>query len=116
MLRIGDPETQRALELSGLIGQLPFKVEWANISGGPRRCIDVGAVADIPPSTRPGRGSRSRSLRRGSARNRLRPICQLGIAPGVAVKTLADLRGKRIAFSPGQAQGALVLRVLQAAA
>ncbi len=31
------------------------------------------------------------------------------------MKSLADFRGKRIAFSPGQAQGALVLRALQAA-
>src|SRR5690606_28140212 len=38
----------------------------------------------------------------------------LGLAPGTAVEitTLADLRGRRIAFSPGQAQGALVIRVL----
>ena len=28
------------------------------------------------------------------------------------MRTLADLRGKRIAYSPGQAQGALVLRIL----
>src|SRR5262245_15052857 len=35
-LVIGDPTTQKALQLSGEIDKLPFKVEWANISGGPR--------------------------------------------------------------------------------
>ncbi len=35
-LVIGDPQTQRALVLSGEIDKLPFKIEWANISGGAR--------------------------------------------------------------------------------
>ena len=34
------------------------------------------------------------------------------MAPGVDVTSLEDLKGKSIAYSPGQAQGALVLRVL----
>jgi sulfonate transport system substrate-binding protein len=37
------------------------------------------------------------------------------VAPGVNVASPADLRGKKIAYSAGQAQGALVLRVLQKA-
>ncbi|MGW2328441.1 hypothetical protein ACWC5C_22155 [Streptomyces sp. NPDC001700] len=39
------------------------------------------------------------------------PVYELGIAPGADVDTLSDLRGKKIAYSPGQAQGALVLRI-----
>ncbi|MER8383190.1 ABC transporter substrate-binding protein [Mesorhizobium sp. M1399] len=122
VLRIGDPETQRALELSGLIDQLPFKVEWANISGGPQTieafradALDVGSVADIPPIHATWTGLKVKIIAAKFRRDPVsHPIYQLGIAPGVEVKTLADLRGKRIAFSPGQAQGALVLRVLQA--
>lgn len=123
VLRIGDPETQTALKLSGLIDKLPFKIEWANISGGPltieafrANALDVGAVADIPPihATWTGLDVRivAAQLRRDPVQH---PIYQLGIAPGVEVKSIGDLRGKRIAFSPGQAQGALVLRILQAA-
>ncbi|RWI85017.1 MAG: ABC transporter [Mesorhizobium sp.] len=123
VLRIGDPETQRALELSGLIDQLPFKVEWANISGGPQtieafraNALDVGSVADIPPIHATWTGLKVKIIAAKFRKDPVaHPIYQLGIAPGVEVKTLADLRGKRIAFSPGQAQGALVLRVLQAA-
>ena len=37
------------------------------------------------------------------------------IPPGTTVNTPADLRGKKIAYSPGQAQGALVLKVLKKA-
>ncbi len=35
--------------------------------------------------------------------------------PARNINKLADLRGKKIAYSPGQAQGALVLRILQKA-
>ena len=43
------------------------------------------------------------------------PVYELGVAPGVDVKSLEDLKGKKIAYSPGQAQGALVLRALDKA-
>jgi sulfonate transport system substrate-binding protein len=43
------------------------------------------------------------------------PLYELGIAPGAGIASLEDLRGKKIAYSPGQAQGALVLRILEKA-
>jgi sulfonate transport system substrate-binding protein len=119
-LAIGDPYTQQALILSGEIGKLPFKVEWANISGGPRtiqafraHALDLGAVADIPPIHANWTGLPVKIV---AARFRQDPIAhpvyQIGVAPGAQIRTLADLRGKRIAYSPGQAQGALILRIL----
>ncbi|SDR70925.1 ABC transporter substrate-binding protein [Actinopolymorpha singaporensis] len=122
-LTIGDPATQKALELSGQIDKLPFKAKWANLSGGPQTteafragALDIGSVADIPPIHATWTGLHVRIV---AAKFRVdplnHPIYQLGIAPGVKVRSLADLRGKRIAYSPGQAQGALVLRVLQKA-
>lgn len=122
-LVIGDPTTQRALQLSGEIDRLPFRVEWANISGGPRtieafraNALDVGAVADIPPIHAVWTGLPVKIVAAKFRQDPIsHPIYQLGIAPGAAVETLADLRGKKIAYSPGQAQGALVLRILQKA-
>lgn len=122
-LIIGDPATQQALILSGLIDEINFEVEWANISGGPQtseafraRVLDVGSVAEIPSIFANWNNLPVRNI---AYRERLdpigHPIYRFGISPGVDVKTLADFRGKRIAFSPGQAQGALVLRALQAA-
>lgn len=104
VLRIDDPETQRALELSGLIDQLPFEVEWANISGGPQtieafraNALDVGSVADIPPIHATWTGLKVKIIAAKFRNDPVaHPIYQLGIAPGVEVKTLADLRGKRI--------------------
>jgi sulfonate transport system substrate-binding protein len=122
-LAIGDKEQQKAIEFSGAVDTLPFQPEWANISGGPQtlqafraKALDIGSVADIPPIH-----SRWTNIPTKIVAARFRkdpinhPIYQLGIAPGVAVNTVADLRGKKIAYSPGQAQGALVIRVLHKA-
>lgn len=121
VLRVGDPATQVALELSGLDKELDgIDIEWANISGGPKTleafradALDVGAVADIPPLFAQWTGTDVKIV---AARETVDPLehptYELGVAPGVDVKTLEDLEGKTIAYSPGQAQGALVLRVL----
>lgn len=122
-LVIGDPQTRKALEFSGLIDEIPFEIEWANLSGGPQtseafraRALDVGAVAEIPSIFANWNDLPVRNIAYREREDPIgHPIYRFGIAPGVAVESLADFRGKRIAFSPGQAQGALVLRALQAA-
>lgn len=122
-LVIGDPATYQALKLSGLIDEIGFEVEWANLSGGPQtseafraRALDVGAVAEIPSIFANWNGLPVRNIAYRERQDPVgHPIYRFGISPGVEVKSLADFRGKRIAFSPGQAQGALVLRALQAA-
>ncbi|WP_035699621.1 ABC transporter substrate-binding protein [Glycomyces tenuis] len=122
-LIVGDPQTQVALELSGLIDELTFEVQFANISGGPKTqeafragALDLGAVADIPPLQANWTGLPSKIVATSYRVDPLEhPVYDLGIAPGVDVTELADLEGKRIAFSPGQAQGALILRVLDKA-
>lgn len=122
-LVIGDPTTQKAFELAGdaIDSDFSFEVEWANISGGPQTTeafrggsLDVGAVAEIPPVHATWTGLDVRIIAsvfredwQGS------PIYEFGVAPGVeGVEELEDFRGKRIAYSPGQAQGALVLKAL----
>jgi sulfonate transport system substrate-binding protein len=121
VLRVGDPMTQTTLEASGLDDELGIDVQWANISGGPKTleafradAIDVGAVADIPPLFAQWTGT---DIKIVAARTTVEPLThptyELGIAPGADVSDLGDLAGKKIAYSPGQAQGALVLRVLK---
>jgi sulfonate transport system substrate-binding protein len=122
-LVVGDPQTQVALELSGEIKKFTFPVKFANISGGPQtteafraKALDVGAVADIPPIHATWTGLKVKIVAAKYRRDPINhPIYELGLAPGAGVKSLADLKGKKIAYSPGQAQGALVLRVLQKA-
>ena len=106
------------------IDKLDFDVEWANITGGPKTleafradALDVGSVADIPPIHATWTGTR-RADHRGP-----RVPSGPGGAPDVRAGHRARRRrdgprgpeGKKIAYSPGQAQGALVLRVLQEA-
>ena len=120
---VGDPATEVALKLSGQIDKVSKFVQFANLSGGPQtteafraHALDVGAVAEIPSIHATWTGLHVKIV---ASKFRLdplnHPIYELGIAPGTTVKTLSDLRGKTIAYSPGQAQGALVLKVLQKA-
>ena len=122
VLTIGDPTTQRVLEHTGWIKQLPFQVHWVEVSGGPAvneafhaKALDVGSAADVPPihATWTGIPVRIIAVRlRADPLNH--PLYELGVAPKSGIRTLADLRGKRIAYSPGQVQGEVVLRTLQA--
>ena len=120
---VGDPQTKPALRLSGKLEEVSEFVEFVNLSGGPAtteafraNALDVGAVADIPPIHATWTGLPVKIVAAKYRKEPVKhPIYELGIAPGVRVQTLADLRGKKIAYSPGQAQGALVLRVLQKA-
>ncbi|GIF04773.1 ABC transporter substrate-binding protein [Actinoplanes siamensis] len=125
-IRIGDPTIQAVLGAAGLDKELDtagVRVEWANISGGPQSIqafradkLDCSAVADIPSLFAAWTGTSTRIVFQSVTVDPLKfPVYQLGVAPGVNVTSLADLRGKRIAYSAGQAQGALVLRVLQKA-
>lgn len=122
-LTVGAPQLRVALELSGQIDKLPFKVEWANISGGPKcseafraGALDLCAAAEIPSINAHWTGLDTKLVAARFRKEPLQhPVYELGIAPGAGIRTLADLRGKKIAYSPGQAQGALVLRILERA-
>jgi sulfonate transport system substrate-binding protein len=126
VLRLGDPQIQAVVGASGLDKELSsagVEIEWANISGGPQSIqafradkLDCSAVADIPSLFAAWTGTSTKIVFQSVTIDPLEhPIYKLGIAPGVSVASLADLRGKKIAYSAGQAQGALVLRVLQKA-
>ena len=126
VLRIGDPEIQASVQAAGLDKELTdagVRVEWANISGGPKSIqafradkLDCSAVADIPSLFAAWTGTSTKIVFQSVTVDPLEyPVYQLGVAPGATVTSLADLRGKKIAYSAGQAQGALVLRVLQKA-
>ncbi|WP_431285721.1 ABC transporter substrate-binding protein [Humitalea sp. 24SJ18S-53] len=120
-LTIGDPVIQKALEFSGAVRELPFTPRFANISGGPRtleafraRALDLGSVADIPPIHATWTGLDIRIIAVRFRQDwRAHPVYRIATAPRSGIATLADLCGKRIAYSPGQAQGVLVLRLLR---
>ncbi|GDY13484.1 hypothetical protein LBMAG53_23620 [Planctomycetota bacterium] len=119
-LVIGDPTTQQVLKHTGWDKHLPFEIVWANISGGPAvteafqaKALDIGSAANIPPIHAIWVGIPVKII---AWRHKLEPLTfptyVIGLSPKAEVKTLADLKGKKIAFSPGQAQGVVVLRTL----
>jgi sulfonate transport system substrate-binding protein len=118
-LVIGDPLVQKQLGLEGRIGLLPFVAEFQNLSGGPQTieafragALDASSVGDTPPIHAAFTGLDVKIV---AAQFREKPTFELAVAPGVHLASIAELRAKRVAYSPGQAQGALVLRVLKKA-
>ncbi|WP_329004785.1 ABC transporter substrate-binding protein [Kribbella sp. NBC_00709] len=120
---VGDPATEVALKLSGQYDAVSKYVKFANLSGGPQtteafraHALDLGSVAEIPSINATWTGLHVKIVASKFRQDPIgHPIYKLGIAPGASVKTLGDLRGKKIAYSPGQAQGALILKVLKKA-
>ena len=113
VLRVGDPATETALKASGLIDDLDIEIEWANITGGPKTleafradAIDVGSVADIPPLFAQWTGTDVKII---AARETVDPLehptYELGIAPGVDVKTLAGPQGQEDRLQPRPGPG-----------
>jgi len=119
-LVIGDPVTQRVLEHTQWNKSIPFEIEWAHIQGGPAvteafsaRALDVGSSANMPPIHASWVGIPVKIIAvRLHKDPDSHPLYVLGISPQAKIDTLKDLRGKKIAFSPGQIQGEVVLRTL----
>ena len=101
-ITVGDPTVKVALELSGLNKELDFKVEFANISGGPQtteafraNALDVGSVADIPPIHATWTGLDVRIIASAFRQDAVNhPLYELGVAPGAGISSLEELRGK----------------------
>lgn len=121
-LVIGDPTTQRVVEHNSWNKDLPFEIEWAQISGGPAvteafhaKALDVGSAANIPPIHAIWVGIPVKMIAVRLRKDHVNfPLFELGIAPKAEINSLADLRGKKFAYSPGQVQGEVVLRTLAA--
>ncbi|UGT43129.1 ABC transporter substrate-binding protein [Nocardia yamanashiensis] len=119
-LSISVNTTRVALEASGQSNSLPFTVsEWPVVQAGPDviqafrgGALDVASNAGIPPIHAHATGVDAKIV---GVKVRSTPLYQLATAPGSSITGLNDLRGKRIGFSPGQAQGVVILRTLQAA-
>jgi len=119
---IGDPTTRWVLEHTGLAQRLPFKVRWEHMTGGPEvteafnaKALDVGLGASVPPIHAVWVGIPVKVIGFRLRQDPLNhPSYVLGVSPKAHLASLADLRGKKIAFSPSQVQGEIVLRTLKA--
>lgn len=108
---------QLQLQLSGLIDTLPFSVSgWPNLSAGPdvlaafrSGSLDLGINAGIPPIEAFDQGYQTRIVGINLTRS---PTYVFATKPHSTIESVADFRGKNLAFSQGQAQGVVLLRAL----
>ena len=120
-LIVGDPISQWVFQHNGWDKGLPFAVKWAQITGGPQvteafhaKALDVGLGANVPPIHAVWVGMPVKIIAFAERADPLdHPSYVLGVAPKGGVDSLADLRGKRIAFSPSQVQSEIVLQTLR---
>jgi sulfonate transport system substrate-binding protein len=113
----GSQELQ--LRLAGL-DKLPFTVSsWVNIGAGPdvinafrSHSLDVANNAGIPPIQAHYQGYDARIVAIDITR---KPTYVFATAPHSDITSVAGFKGKRLAFSQGQAQGVVLLRALKKA-
>ena len=120
-LRIASYQNVQQLQfkLAGLT-DLPFTVSsWVNIGAGPdvinafrAKSLDVANNAGIPPIQAHYQGYDAKIVAINLTR---KPNYLFATKPGSDIHTVADFKGKKLAFSQGQAQGVVLLRALKEA-
>ncbi|MFE6195406.1 ABC transporter substrate-binding protein [Streptomyces sp. NPDC057838] len=110
---------QLQFELAGF-DELPFTVsDWLNIGAGPdvinafrAKSLDVANNAGIPPIQAHYQGFDAKIVAINITR---KPNYLFATKPGSDIRTVAGFKGRRLAFSQGQAQGVVLLRALKQA-
>ncbi|MFE9627273.1 ABC transporter substrate-binding protein [Streptomyces sp. NPDC006527] len=100
--------------------ELPFEVSsWPNIGAGPdvinafrAKSLDVANNAGIPPIQAHYQGFDAKIVAINITR---RPNYLFATKPGSDIETVEDFKGRKLAFSQGQAQGVVLLRALKQA-
>jgi len=118
-LHIGDQAgtgAQSLLTAAGLIDKLPFKVAWSDFTSGPPMLqamgagsVDVGGVGNAPPVFAAAGGSEIAIVGALQAP----PLGSALLVPkGSSIRSVAQLRGKRIAVAQGSSADYHLLTVL----
>ncbi|WP_433566947.1 ABC transporter substrate-binding protein [Nocardia sp. CA-151230] len=108
------------LKLAGLTSALPFTVSaWPNIGAGPdvinafrANSLEVANNAGIPPIQAHFQGLDAKIVAVDLTR---KPGYVFATKPHSDIASVADFKGKKLAFSQGQAQGVVLLRALKQA-
>ena len=118
-LHVGDQAgtgAQALLTAAGLIGKLPFKVAWSDFTSGPPMLqamgagsVDIGGVGNAPPVFAAAGGSKIAIVGAYQAN----PLGSALLVPkGSPIRSVAQLRGKRIAVAQGSSADYHLLTVL----
>ena len=121
-LRVGDQAgtgAEAELQAAGLLSKLPFKIQWADFTSGPPMLqalssghLDVGGVGDAPPVFAAAGGAKIAIV--GAYANN--PNSAALVEPSSSpIKSISQLRGKKIAVAQGSSADYHLLTVLKAA-
>ncbi|MFJ3862285.1 ABC transporter substrate-binding protein [Streptomyces nigra] len=120
-LKIASYQDTQQLQLKlAKLGDPPFKVSsWLNIGAGPdvinafrSGSLELANNAGIPPIQAYYQGFDAKIVAINITR---KPNYLFATKPGSDIRTVADFKGRRLAFSQGQAQGVVLLRALKKA-
>ena len=110
---------QTLMVASGQQADLAARITYASFLGGPAileafraRALDLAMVGDTPPIQAQAAGERILIV---AARLSNQPDDKFGVRAGLTISTLADFRGKRIAYAEGTARQPFVLAALKRA-
>jgi sulfonate transport system substrate-binding protein len=122
-LNIGDQKgtgAEAVLTAAGLINSFPFKLTWADFTSGPpileaaaAGSVDVGGVGDLPPVFAAAGGE---AITIVGARKTVSGDQDAIVVPkGSSITSIADLKGKKIAYGSGSSANYQLLTVLKKA-
>jgi sulfonate transport system substrate-binding protein len=120
-LHVGDQKagSQALLQAAGQLRGVKYKITWSQFTSGPplleaanAGAVDLGAVGNTPPIFAAAAGSKIKIVAAG-AQNL---AAQAVLVPRTsAIRTIQDLRGKKVALAKGSSAHALLLSVLKKA-
>lgn len=111
--------TQTLLESAGELKDLPYKIKWASFEAGPPLLeaasagkVDVGSTGDVPAVFAQSAGSPLKIITVTANR---KSGDYLLVPEGSSIRSVADLRGKKVAFTKGSSANGLALALLDEA-
>lgn len=121
-LRVGDQAgtgAEAQLQAAGLLGRLPFKIQWSDFTSGPPMLqalsagdLDVGGVGDAPPVFAAAGGAKIAIV---AAYANDPASAALVVPKGSPITSISQLKGKKIAVAQGSSADYHLLTVLKAA-
>jgi sulfonate transport system substrate-binding protein len=120
-LRVGDQKagSEVLLRSAGELTGVPYKITWSQFTSGPpmleaanANAIDVGAVGNTPPIFAAAAGSKVTIVAVGEQNQAAQAVL---VPRNSAIRTIQDLKGRKIAVAKGSSAHALLLNVLKKA-
>ncbi len=118
----GGDGSQALARITGAFDSAPYKVRFARFTYGPPLIqaaasgdIDLGSVGDVPPITGAAKEYGFKIVAVARSLRPTQPEENIIVPKGSALRTLADLRGRRIAVPQGSSAHGLVLNALKSA-